>query len=351
MVRQMLFMDAPAHTRLRTLASQAFTSARVQTLRTHIEDIAERLMGDALESGEMDVVADFAAPLPAIVTAELLGVPTSDHRQLKAWSADFAEMLGNFQHNPDRIAGVLRSVAEMTAYFHSAIKELRQHPCEGLIYSFMTAEVNGDRFTDEEIVANCIITMVGGQETTTNLIANGALTLLRNPAALADLRRDPLLIKPAVEELLRFESPSQHTARLAPYDFELGHRKICKRDALIAVMAAGNRDPERFAEPDTLDLSRENNHHLAFGWGAHFCFGAPLARMEGQIAFETMLRRMPVWSLVEAAPLVWRMNLGLRGLESLRMQLNPNLRASVNRKNPAYSSNADEPNADGRLRR
>jgi cytochrome P450 len=316
MVNQMLFLDAPAHTRLRGLASQAFTPARVEVLRSHIRDIAKRLLDQVEPAGRMDVIADFAAPLPAIVTAEMLGVPISDHSQLKIWSTDFAEMLGNFQHNPDRIPRVLRSVRELTSYFQSAIRELRSRPRPGLIHSFMTAEIDGDRFTEEEIVANCIITMVGGLETTTNLIGNGILTLLRHPDALSQLRADLSLIPSAVEELLRYESPSQHTARLAPCDFDLGGKAIRKRDAIIAVMGAANRDPERFPDPDRLDLARKDNRHVAFGWGAHFCFGAPLARIEGQIAFETMLRGLPSWSL-EPVPLAWRTNLGLRGLTAL----------------------------------
>src|SRR5439155_22709216 len=166
------------------------------------------------------------------------------------------------------------------------------------------------------IVANCIVTMVGGQETTTNLIGNGVLSLLRHPDELRRLRADLSLIPSAVEELLRYESPSQHTARLAPDDVVLGGKQIRKRQAVIAVMAAGNRDPERFADPDSLDFDRPDNKHLAFGWGAHFCFGAPLARAEGQIAFETLLRRFPVLELT-GEPLAWRANLGLRGLASL----------------------------------
>jgi pimeloyl-[acyl-carrier protein] synthase len=316
MVNQMLFMDARAHARLRGLASQAFTPARVEALRSHIHDIANRLLDQVQTANRMDVIADFASPLPAIVTAEMLGVPSSDHLQLKAWSADFAEMLGNFQHNPDRITRVLRSVQDMTAYFHSAICELQVRPRTGVVHSFMTAEIEGDRFTAEEIVANCIITMVGGLETTTNLIGNGVLTLLRNPDELQRLRADFCLIPSAVEELLRYESPSQHTARLAPYDFNLGGKDIRKRDAIIAVMGAANRDPERFPDPDRLDITRKDNRHVAFGWGAHFCFGAPLARLEGQIAFETMLRRLPHWFL-EPEPLAWRSNLGLRGLTAL----------------------------------
>ncbi len=318
MVNQMLFMDAPAHTRLRGLASQAFTPARVEVLRSHIRDIVNRLLDKVESAGRMEVIADFAAPLPAIVTAEMLGVPSSDHPQLKVWSTDFAEMLGNFQHNPDRVPRVLRSVREMTAYFQSAIRELRDQPRTGLIHSFMTAEIEGDRFTEEEIVANCVITMVGGLETTTNLIGNGILTLLRHPDELDRLRADLSLIPSAVEELLRYESPSQHTARLAPFDFELGPKKIRKREALIAVMGAANRDPGRFPEPDRLDITRKDNRHVAFGWGAHFCFGAPLARIEGQIAFETMLQRFSSWSLGSAS-LVWRTNLGLRGLTALPM--------------------------------
>jgi cytochrome P450 len=316
MAKQMLFMDAPTHTRLRKLCSTAFTPRRVDAMRSHIQDITERLLDDVVARGRMDVIADFANPLPAIVTAELLGVPTSDHEQLKSWSADFAEMLGNFQHNPDRAGRVLRSLQDMTAYFRSAIREQERNPRDGLIHSLMTAEVDGARLTEEEVIANTIVTMVGGQETTTNLIGNGLLTLLKNPEQLALLRDNPSIIETAVEELLRYESPSQHTARLAPDDVMLGGKLIRKRDAVMAVMAAANRDPERFPEPDRLDLTRKDNRHLAFGWAAHFCFGAPLARMEGQIAFATLLRRLPDLKL-EPARLEWRENLGLRGLKSL----------------------------------
>lgn len=318
MVKQMLFLDAPAHTRLRSLASSAFTPARVKALRSHIQQIADRLINAAMDgqSGEMDIIAAFAEPLPAIVTAEMLGVPTSDHRRLKTWTADFAEMLGNFQHNPDHVPRVLHTLKEMLEYFRERVRELRVHPREGLINSLLTAEINGDRLTEEEVIANSIVTMVGGQETTTNLIGNGLLTLLRHPEEMQRLRNDPALIPSAVEELLRYESPSQHTARMAPCDLELGGRKISKRQAVIAVMGAGNRDPERFPDPDRLDLARTDNRHLAFGWAAHFCFGAALARIEGQVSFDTILRRMPNLAL-QQVPLHWRTNLGLRGLVAL----------------------------------
>jgi pimeloyl-[acyl-carrier protein] synthase len=316
MTKQMLFMDAPTHTRLRKLCSVAFTSRRIETMRAHIAEIAETLIARALPKGKIDLIADFAAPLPAIVTAEMLGVPTDDHEQLKSWSADFAEMLGNFQHDPDRAARVLKSVEEMQEYFRAAIREQERLPREGLIHSLMTTEVEGARLTEEEIIANTIVTMVGGQETTTNLIGNGMLTLLRNPTALTQLRDDPAIIETAVEELLRYESPSQHTARIAPEDCELGGKRIKKRDAVMAVMAAGNRDPARFADPNKLDLLRQDNRHLAFGWAAHFCFGAPLARMEGQIAFTALLNRLKDIALPPQL-LTWRENLGLRGLKAL----------------------------------
>jgi len=316
MVRQMLFMDAPAHTRLRGLCSSAFTSRRVDHLRPHIQEIADGLIDQVFAQGRMDVIADFAAPLPAIVTAELLGVPTSDHQQLKDWSADFAEMLGNFQHNPDRVTRVLRTVDEMTRYFRAAIREQERNPRNGLVQLLVNASEGGSRLSEDEVIANIIVTMVGGQETTTNLIGNGLLTLIRNPGALAQLRDDPSIIEPAVEELLRYESPSQHTARLAPDDLVLGDKHIKRRDAVMAVMAAANRDPARFPDPDRLDLTRKDNRHVAFGWAAHFCFGAPLARIEGQVAFSTLLRRLPNVAL-EPGPLVWRENLGLRGLTTL----------------------------------
>jgi cytochrome P450 len=315
MVRQMLFLDASEHRRVRGLASAAFTPRRVARLREDIQRVADDLVA-ALAGSGFEVMEALANPLPAIVTARMLGVPTADHRLLKQWSQDFAEMLGNFQHNPGRAARVARSLEAMTAYFQDAVRSQATHPTEGLVNALTTAEVDGDRFTEEEVVANVIVTMVGGQETTTNLIGNGLLTLLRHPEEMEQLRRDPTLVETAVEELLRYESPSQHTARLAPDDVELGGRLIKRGQAVMAVMGAGNRDPERFPDPDRLDLARADNRHLAFGWASHFCFGAPLARIEGQIAFSALLRRLPRLQLVPG-PITWRANLGLRGLTAL----------------------------------
>ena len=318
MVKQMLFLDPPSHTRIRGLAACAFTPARVSALKSRIQQLANELLDKVASSGRMDVLADFAEPLPAIVTSELFGVPTEFALQLKTWSAKFAEMLGNFQHNPDRIPSMLDTIENLTEFFRKAVEDQRKKPCPGLVHSLVKAELEGDRLTEEEIIANCIITLVGGLETTTNLIGNGMLTLLCHPDEMRRLRSDPALIVPAVEELLRFESPSQHTARLAPSDLQLGGKAIRKRQAVIAVMGAGNRDPERFPDPNRLDLARQDNRHLAFGWAAHFCFGAPLARLEGQVAFATLLNRFPNITL-EPNPIIWRENLGLRGLKALHI--------------------------------
>jgi cytochrome P450 len=327
MVKQMLFLDPPAHTRLRTLAGTVFSPRRVKVLAEHIRAIANDLIDKVLAKGRMDVMSDIAEPLPAIVTAELLGVPVADYRQLKEWSKDFAEMLGNYQHNPNRIPRVLKSTEEMTQYFRARIAEQRVKPREGLIQCLLDAEIDGDRLSEEEVVANTIVTMVGGQETTTNLIGNGILTLLRNPEEKDRLMSDYSLIPSAVEELLRYESPSQQTGRIAREDVMIGGHKIRKGQAIIAVMASGNRDGDRFPDPDTLDLARTDNRHLAFGWAAHFCFGAPLARLEGQIMLETMLRRLPQLELA-SEDLTWRENLGLRGLNALPVRfLSPQFEA------------------------
>lgn len=321
MVKQMLFLDASSHTRVRSLASAAFTPTRVETLRSHIREIVRNLLKPVAATGRMNVIADLAEPLPCIVTAEMLGVPVEDHPQLKLWSQDFAEVLGNFQHNPDRVQRILKCTKEMEEYFRAAMRSDRLRP-EGLVNALKNAEINGDRLTEDEVVANCIITMVGGQETTTNLIGNGVLALLRNPGELEKLRANPALVPSAVEELLRFESPTQYTGRVAAQDTEIGGKVIKQKQAVFAVLGAGNRDPERFPDPDRLDVARPDNKHLAFGWGAHFCFGAPLARAEAQIAFEELLK-LESWAFAPNVKLNWRTNLALRGLTALPITFAP----------------------------
>jgi len=316
MLQQMMFMDGAQHSRLRGICAAAFTPRRVEELRSVIETITDELIDKVIASGRMDLIADFANLLPAIVTARLLGVPVEDHEQLHNWVIDLAEVLGNFQHHPDRVAEIVQSLEDLKSYVAARMEEQRQRPTDGLISSLMTAELDGHRLSDDEVIANTIITLIGGHETTTNLIASGFLTLLRNPGSLEQLRRQPEIVGTAVEELLRYESPVQHTARVAVADMELGGKVIRKGSKVVAVLAAANRDPSRFPDPDSLDLLRSNNRHLAFGWAAHFCFGAPLARVEGQIAFNSLVRRLKNPELADRK-LEWRQNAGLRGLTKL----------------------------------
>lgn len=322
MLNQMLFRDGTMHARLRGICSAAMTPRRVEEMRTVIESIADGLIDKFIAKGKMDMIADFANPFPAIVTATLLGVPVEDHHQLGAWVIDIAEVLGNFQHHPDRVGEIVQSLQDMRSYVAAKMEEQRRHPTGGLIHSLMTAEFDGDRLSDEEVIANTIITMIGGHETTTNLIASGFLTLLRIPESFELWRTHPEIAGSAVEELLRYESPVQHTARIAPADMQLGGKTILKGSRVVAGLAAANRDPNRFRDPDRLDLLRPDNRHLSFGWAAHFCFGAPVARMEGQIAFNKLLLRLLRPVLVDEK-LNWRSNAGLRGLTMLNISFDP----------------------------
>jgi hypothetical protein len=238
------------------------------------------------------------------------------------WVLDVAEVLGNFQHHPARVAEIVRSLQDMRRYIAAQLEEQRNTPNEGLIYALLTAVVDGQRLSDDEVIANTIITLIGGHETTTNLIASGFLTLLQRSECYEQLRGHPEIVASAVEELLRFESPVQHTARIAPDDIQLGGKSIRKGARIVAGLAAANRDPNRFEDPDHLNLVRTDNRHLAFGWAAHFCFGAPLARMEAQIAFNKLLSRLSRPSLRENQ-VRWRDNAGLRGLIALNIGFEP----------------------------
>jgi cytochrome P450 len=318
MVRQMLYLDPPEHGRVRALAAKGFTPRRVEALREHISNIIRDLLDAVWAERRLDLIADFAVPLPAIVSSEMLGLPADDWPQLTSWTRSFAELLGNFQQNPARAGLARQTVDDMTAYFRRAIRSSsREDAAGGLLHALVTATVDGDRLSEEEVIASAIITLVGGLETTTNLIGNGMLTLLRHPEQWERLRAEPHLVPAAVEEMLRYESPIQHTARLAPDDVVLGGHAIGKRQAVIAVLAAANRDPEHFARPDQFDICRPDNRHLAFGWATHHCFGAPLARLQGELAFMALLERMEAPRLGSGPPR-WRGNVGaFRGLESL----------------------------------
>jgi cytochrome P450 len=314
----MLDRDPPDHTRLRGLVSKAFTPRVVEGLRPRIQQIVDGLIARAQSVGSMDLIEEFAYPIPVNVICEMMGVPVKDHERFKGWSLDIARGLDSIWLPPDsevprRSAAARHAISD---YFRELIAERRASPRGDLLSALIIAEEAGDKLSEDELLATCILILIAGHETTVNLIGNGVLALLRHPDELHRLRQTPALITSAVEELLRFDGPVQRTARVASDDATIGGRTIRKGDMVMPFIGAADRDPAQFPEPDRLDLSRGDNRHIAFGWGIHFCLGAPLARVEGQIAIDTLVRRLPRLELVTESP-EYRQSLTLRGLKTL----------------------------------
>ena len=320
----MLLSDPPKHTRLRSLANKAFTPRVVDNMRSHIQDIVDQSLDSVEGAGRMDVINDLAYPLPVRVICEMLGVAPEDQDQFKEWTDHLAIFLGDIRRAAQHVEVAQRSALDMIEYLKEIIKECRQNPRDDLISALVAAEEQGDTFSQDELYSMFVLLQIGGHETTTNLIGNGLLALLQNPDQLLKLRNNPALLETAVEELLRYHSPIQATARIATEDLEIGGKPISAGQYISTYLAAANRDPDQFPDPDRLDITRQENRHLAFSFGPHFCLGAALARLEGQIAIGTVLRRMPQLRLepplsVEA-PLEefrWRDNPVFHGLESL----------------------------------
>ena len=314
----MLDRDPPDHTRLRSLVSKAFTPRVVEGLRPRIQQIVDGLLTRALEKGSMDVIEEFAYPIPVNVICEMLGVPVEDHERFKGWSLDIARGLDSILLPRDSEVPK-RSVASRTAlaeYFRELIAKRRASPRSDLLSALIAAEEAGDKLSENELLATCILLLIAGHETTVNLIGNGTLALLRHPDQLRRLRENPALIGTAVEELLRFDGPVQRTARIPSEDVVIDGHTIAKGEMVMPFIGAADRDPAQFPDPDRLDIGRTDNRHIAFGWGIHFCLGAPLARVEGQLAINTLVQRLPSLALATDAP-EFRESLTLRGLKSL----------------------------------
>ncbi len=317
----MLDRDPPDHTRLRSLVSKAFTPRVVEGLRPRVQQIVDGLIARALEKGSMDLIEEFAYPIPVNVICEMLGVPVEDHERFKGWSLDIARGLDSILLPPDSEVPK-RSVASRTAlaeYFRELIAKRRVSPRADLLSALIAAEEAGDKLSENELLATCILLLIAGHETTVNLIGNGTLALLRHPDQLHRLRENPALIGTAVEELLRFDGPVQRTARIPSEDVVIDGRTIAKGEMVMPFIGAADRDPAQFPDPDRLDIGRSDNRHIAFGWGIHFCLGAPLARVEGQIAINTLVQRLPKLALATDTP-QFRESLTLRGLTSLPVQ-------------------------------
>ena len=315
----MLVKDDPDHGRLRGLVNKAFTPRVVSELRPRVQAIADELLEAAALRGQLDAIADLGMPLPIIVIAELLGVPLEDRADLKRWSDKLVTFLDGTIREKG-LADAAIACVEMRAYMDQVFERRRGTPRDDLISRLIQAREVEDRLSDDELFGTVALILAAGHETTTNLIGNGLYTLLRHPAELARLRERPERIGPAVEELLRFESPVALTSRNSIADCELHGQRIAKGDELCLVLAAANRDPGVFAEPDRLDLSRGENRHLSFGFGAHFCLGASLARLEGQIALGSIVARFPGVKLARDT-VEWKPGIVLRGLASLAIRL------------------------------
>ena len=314
----MLDRDPPDHTRLRGLVSKAFTPKALERLRPGIQQIVNELLDQVESHGQMDLIDEFAYPLPVNVICDMLGVPVRDHERFKQWGLDIARGLDAIMLPPDSEVGQ-RSVAGRRAlaeYFRGLIAQRRASPRDDMLSALIAAEEAGDTLNEEELLATCILLLVAGHETTVNLIGNGTLALLRHPAELRRLREAPAIIGTAVEELLRFDGPVQRTARIPSEDIVIGGRTIPKGEMVMPFLGAADRDPAQFPDPQRLDLTRADNRHIAFGMGIHFCLGAPLARMEGQIAINTLLKRLPKLALATDRP-QFRQSLTLRGLQTL----------------------------------
>ncbi|TMQ19615.1 MAG: cytochrome P450 [Candidatus Rokuibacteriota bacterium] len=317
----MLDRDPPDHTRLRGLVSKAFTPKMVERLRPEVQAIVDGLLDGVEGAGTMDLIEQFAYPLPVTVICQMLGVPVEDRERFKQWGLDIARGLDAIMLPPDSEVA-RRSVASrhaLTGYFRELIAERRTTPRADVLSDLIAAEEAGDRLSEPELLATCILLLIAGHETTVNLIGNGTLALLRHPDQLRLLRERPGLIGSAVEELLRFDGPVQRTARIPSEDITIDGRTILKGELVMPFIGAADRDPAQFPDPDRLDITRTDNRHVAFGLGIHFCLGAPLARVEGQIAINTLLRRMPRLALATERP-VFRQSLTLRGLESLQVR-------------------------------
>ena len=312
----MLDKDPPDHERLRRLVSKAFTPRLIERMRPRVQEIADTLLDVVEDKGEMDLIDDYAFPLPITVIAELLGVPAEDRNRFREWS-NAAVSGDTTQEYLEKV--LLPYMEAFVSYLRAMFEEKRKNPKDDLISALVLAEEAGDKLSEDELLAMVFLLLIAGHETTVNLIGNGTLALLQHPDQLQKLRDDPSLIKPAVEELLRYDGPVEtSTERFAREDVAIGDTVIPKGEMVMVVIAAADHDPEWFPEPDALDITRADNKHLAFGKGIHHCLGAPLARMEGQIALGTLLRRMPDLRLKDSPEsLTWRSGLVLRGLKGL----------------------------------
>lgn len=316
LTENMLFSDPPDHRRLRGLVQQAFTPRMIKGFRGRIEEITNELLDDVQDKGQMDLIDHFSFPLPIIVICELLGVPKEDRNQFRTWSNTLVEASNNPEQTQE---DVQQSMEAFVAYLQQLIAKRRQNPQDDLISKLIHAEEEGDRLSERELYGVISLLIIAGHETTVNLITNGVFELLEHPDQMEQLKAQPELIKEALEEFLRFNGPVEFsTDRWAAETVELEGKTISKGDHVLVALDSANRDPAQFEDPDEFDITRGKSKHLAFGKGMHFCLGAPLARLEAEVAVTTLLHRMPHLRMeTDPEKLQWRPGMIMRGLKEL----------------------------------
>jgi cytochrome P450 len=329
----MVFNDPPRHTRLRALVGKVFTPRVGERLRPFVEQVVDDLIGrieaaaggngnDGGGEGRLDLIREFGYPLPVMVIARLLGVPAADQERFKFWSDELATFVGSARDTPDKRDRAEAAIGEMADYFRAQIARRRADPRDDILSALVAAEESGDFLSEAELIGTCTLLLFAGHETTTNLIGNGMLALLRHPEQMRLLAARPELAESAVEELLRYDGPTPAMARAAREDVALAGGTIRAGDRVFAMLGGANRDPARFDEPEELNLARPDNRHLAFGYGIHFCLGAPLARLEARVAFGALLERLPGLALAGPEP-EWIDSVALRGVKSLELVYTP----------------------------
>ena len=313
----MLDLDAPEHTKIRGLVSNGFTPPSIATLEPRIRETVDDLLSNVDGKERFDLIAELAFPLPIIVIAEMLGVLPENREKFKKWS-NIVSLIVDPLLDERQVCQVQQAVDEVFNYFEAAAEERRLNPQDDLVSALVTAEIDGERLVRDDLLANLLLVLVAGNETTRNLIGNGTLALLRNPSELKRLLDDPTLLDGAIDELLRFDSPVQLDGRIAREPVELHGKRIAPGQRVICLIGAANRDSQAFPDAHRLDVGRSAANHLAFGRGIHYCLGSPLARLEGRVALEALLPRLSNLRLMENPR--YRNQVTLRGLESLWLE-------------------------------
>jgi len=312
----LIFMDPPEHTRLRKLLNKGFSPAAIEGLRPQVEAIVDRMLQPLRHGAEVELMREFANPMPVRIISEMLGIPQELHDTFVDWSRAIAVFRGSPNRTVEQASAAQDALFGLTDFFRKTVAERRRNKGNDLISLLIDIEDEGEVLTEEELYAQCIALLFAGHETTRNLIGNGMCTLLQHPQETAEMRENPEIIRTAVEELLRYESPVQFTARVLKEDIEICGQRIPKKWSVLCMLGAANRDPKRFKEPNQLDLKRLNNQHLAFSAGPHACIGGQLARLEGQVAILNLVQRFPKMKLTGPKP-EWASTFGFRGLKSL----------------------------------